>query len=128
MTTSPRRIFSQQDMDQFGVASGGTGLIHTEPEFAATTPFRATLVQGVYLLAVMEKELCDWVPEWADGGSLEAKFVSPVTEGTPFSVEITRDGPASWSLRGITPAGAAVIATARLLTAAGMISRGNATT
>lgn len=107
------RTFSQQDMDDFGVASGGTGLIHTEPEFAATTPFGKTLVQGVYLLAVIEKQLCAQVPEWSGRGSLEVKFVSPVTEGTPFSVELTeRDG--GWEILASTPAGPAVVGTARL--------------
>ncbi|WP_214367707.1 MaoC family dehydratase [Pseudonocardia sp. H11422] len=108
------RTFSQQDMDDFGVASGGTGLIHTEPGFAATTPFGKTLVQGVYLLAVIEKELCARVPEWAGAGSLEVRFVAPVTEGTPFTVEITEDGTGCWSLWAGTPAGPAVVGTARL--------------
>jgi acyl dehydratase len=114
--TSGERTFSQQDMDDFGVASGGTGLIHTEPEFAATTPFGATLVQGVYLLAVIEKELCDRVPEWAGRGSLDVRFVSPVIAGVPFHVEITEDGNGGWSLLGSTPAGPAVVGTARMRT------------
>ncbi|MHA6796934.1 MaoC family dehydratase [Pseudonocardia bannensis] len=107
------RTFSQQDMDDFGVASGGTGLIHTEPEFAAATPFGKTLVQGVYLLAVIEKELYARVPEWAARGSLEVKFVSPVTEGTPFTVEIT-DVDGGWEILAATPAGPAVVGAARL--------------
>jgi acyl dehydratase len=115
--TSGERTFSQQDMDDFGVASGGTGLIHTEPEFAATTPFGATLVQGVYLLAVIEKELCDRVSEWAGRGSLDVKFVSPVIAGVPFRVEINEDGNGGWSLLGSTPAGPAVVGTARMRTA-----------
>lgn len=101
-------------MDDFGLASGGTGLIHTDPEFAATTAFGATLVQGVYLLAVIEKELSDRVDGWAVRGSVEVKFVSPVLAGTPFSVEITEDGPGTWTLLASTPAGPAVVGTARL--------------
>jgi acyl dehydratase len=114
VTISQARTFSQQDMDDFGVASGCTGLIHTEPEFAAATPFGATLVQGVYLLAVIEKELCDQVPAWAGRGSIEVRFVSPVTAGAPFRVEITDDGTGGWSLLANTPAGPAVVGTARL--------------
>jgi acyl dehydratase len=108
------RTFSQRDMDDFGLASGGTGLIHTEPEYAAGTPFGATIVQGIFLLAVIEKELCERIPQWRSGGSLEAKFVSPVTEGTPFSVEITPEGDASWSVTARTPTRVAIVATARL--------------
>jgi acyl dehydratase len=114
--TNGERTFRQQDMDDFGVASGTTGLIHTEPEFAATTPFGATLVQGVYLLAVIEKELCDRVPEWAVRGSLDVRFVSPVIAGVPFHVEITDDGSGGWLLLGSTPAGPAVVGTARMRT------------
>ena len=101
-------------MDDFGVASGGTGLIHTDPEFAAATPFGATVVQGVYLLAVIEKELCDRIAGWSVRGSVEVRFVSPVLAGTPFSVEITEDEPGTWTLLASTPAGPAVVGTARL--------------
>lgn len=83
------RVFGQDDIDAFGVASGGTGLIHTEPEYARTTPFGATLVQGIYLLAVVEKRLCEVVPQWADRGSISVKFVSPVKTGDEFRVAIT---------------------------------------
>jgi hypothetical protein len=114
MTAARMRTFKQQDMDEFGVASGSTGLIHTEPEFAAATPFGATLVQGVYLLAVLERQLCDRVSEWAVCGGLEVKFISPVTEGAAFSVGIIENGPRSWLLQGSTPAGPAVIGLAWL--------------
>jgi hypothetical protein len=73
-------------------------------------------VQGVYLLAVIEKELCDRVPEWAVRGSLDVRFVSPVIAGVPFHVEITDDGRGGWLLLGSTPAGPAVVGTARMRT------------
>jgi acyl dehydratase len=114
------RTFTQRDMDAFGVASGGTGLIHTEPAYAASTPYGATLVQGVYLLAVIERHLCERVPRWLDGGVLEVRFVAPVTEGVPFTVEIVEDGagpgcePGTWAVLGTTPSGPAVVGTARV--------------
>ncbi|MFR9800906.1 MaoC family dehydratase [Pseudonocardia sp. RS010] len=125
----PTRTFTQRDMDEFGVASGGTGLIHTEPAYAATTPYGATLVQGVYLLAVIERHLCEHDPRWAEGGELEVGFVAPVTEGTPFTVEIRETTDATgttdraeasgrsltWSVLGTTPSGPAVVGTARVL-------------
>jgi acyl dehydratase len=112
--TGRTRTFSQQDMDEFGIASGGTGLIHTEPDYAAATPFGATLVQGVYLLAVIEQQLCELVPAWADRGSADVAFVSPVTEGAPFTVQITDDGQGGWTLLGSTPGGPAVVGRAWL--------------
>lgn len=108
------RTFSQQDMDDFGLVSGGTGLIHTEPDFAATTRFGATLVQGVFLQAAIEAALAERLPGWAERGELEIRFVAPVTQGTPFTVELA-DGPdAAVQVTGSTPAGPAVVGTARL--------------
>jgi acyl dehydratase len=114
MTAARTRTFSQQDMDEFGLASGGTGLIHTEPEYAAATPFGATLVQGIYLLAVIEWQLCELVPQWAAAGGLDVAFVAPVTEGTAFTVQITDDGQGGWTLLGSTPDGPAVVGRAWL--------------
>jgi acyl dehydratase len=79
------RSFSQDDLDAFGVVSGGTGHIHTDPDFAAGTPFGRTLVQGLFLLAVVEKALCEAVPTWSD---LSVKFVGPVGVGDEFRVEV----------------------------------------
>lgn len=108
------KTFSQLDMDRFGIASGSTGLIHTEPEFAATTPFGATLVQGIYLLAMVERELCLRAPRWAECGTLDVRFMSPVTAGTPFQVELTYNENDTWSVQGLTPSEPAVIGTARV--------------
>ncbi|MQA06535.1 MAG: hypothetical protein GEV07_28780 [Streptosporangiales bacterium] len=88
---STATVFSQDDLDAFGIVSGGTGLIHTEPEYARTTSFGATLVQGIYLLAVVERQLCELVPNWADGGTISVKFVSPVKTGDEFRVHFASD-------------------------------------
>jgi acyl dehydratase len=79
------RSFSQDDLDAFGLVSGGTGHIHTDPDFAAGTPFGRTLVQGLFLLAVVEKALCEAAPTWFD---LSVKFVGPVGVGDEFRVEV----------------------------------------
>lgn len=95
MTDSTERaatvVFEQEDMDNFGIASGGTGLIHTEPDYARGTSFGSTLVQGLYLLAVVEKQLCDLAPGWAESGTISMKFVSAVKSGDEFRVEIVAD-------------------------------------
>ncbi|MQA88561.1 MAG: hypothetical protein GEV03_29110 [Streptosporangiales bacterium] len=88
--TSSRSI-SQEQINAFGLASGGTGLIHTDPEYARRTKFGAPLVQGLYLFALVERQLAERDPKWAERGVLEATFVGPVKAGEEFHVEITDD-------------------------------------
>lgn len=115
-TTSAVRVFSQDDLDTFGIASAGTGLIHTEPEYARTTPFGATLVQGIFLLAVVERQLCELVPNWAEGGTISVKFVSPVRTGEEFRVQIApdQDEPSRLRIEGSVGQRVALTGTARL--------------
>lgn len=97
--TTVRRTFTQADMDAFGQASGGTGHIHTDPDYAAGTPFGRTLVQGLFLLAVVERALSEAVAGWSD---LEVKFVAPVRAGDDFRVEVVADEdvPGRWRVEG----------------------------
>jgi 3-hydroxybutyryl-CoA dehydratase len=87
--TTLRRTFTQEELDAFGYASGGAGHIHTDPEFAAATPFGRTLVQGLLLLAVVERAIETALPDptvgWAE---LRVVFVAPVGVGDEFRVEI----------------------------------------
>ncbi|MFC4003866.1 MaoC family dehydratase [Prauserella oleivorans] len=108
-------VFRQRDMDEFGIASGGTGLIHTEPEYARNTVFGSTVVQGIYLLAVIEKQLCSLAPEWADNGDISVKFVAPVKSGDEFRVEITadEDQPGTFTIEARTGERVAVVGVAR---------------
>lgn len=105
--------FTQADIDAFGVVSGGTGLIHTEPDFAAGTAFGATLVQGIFLAALVQQAL---PPGWT---ALDLRFVSPVRVGTPFEVVLTPDGD-GYAIEGRTPDGPAVVGTAGVDDAAGV--------
>lgn len=99
------RTITQDDIDAFGTASGGTGLIHTEPGYAATTRFGATLVQGIFLAALVGQEL---PPGWT---VLDLRFVAPVRIGTPIEIVLDpeRDGIA---VEVRTPDGPAVLGTA----------------
>lgn len=99
------RSFTQDDMDAFGQVSGATGLIHTEPDYAATTPFGATLVPGILLAAVVAQALPDG---WA---ALDLRFVAPVRAGTPFEVVVTPTAE-GYAVEGRTPDGPAVVGTA----------------
>jgi acyl dehydratase len=87
--TTLRRTFTQDELDAFGHASGGTGHIHTDPEFAAATPFGRTLVQGLFLLAVVERAIETALPDPAVGwAELRVIFVAPVGVGDEFRVEV----------------------------------------
>lgn len=85
------RTFSQQDILDFGFASGGTGLIHTDPEYAGRTRFGRTLVQGLFLLAVVEEAVCRSRPDWDGGTDVDVSFVAPVGVGDTLTVRITPD-------------------------------------
>lgn len=82
---------SQGQTNAFGLASGGTGLIHTDPDYARKTAFGAPLVQGLYLFALIEKHLADRESQWLDRGLLEVTFVGPVRVDQGFSVETEED-------------------------------------
>lgn len=99
------RSFTQDDMDAFGLVSGATGLIHTEPEYAATTPFGATLVPGILLAALVQQALPDG---W---DAVDLRFVAPVQADTPFEVVITPAGD-GYAVEGRIPDGPAVVGTA----------------
>ena len=81
-----RRTFAQADIDRFGRVSGGDGLIHTDPDYAAATPFGHTLVQGMLLVALMERAVGAVAPQRLDS-RLDVKFVAPVGPGMEVCIE-----------------------------------------
>ena len=104
-----RRLFTQADVDAFGQASGGTGHIHTDPEFAAATRFGRPLVQGLYLLAVVERALDEVTTDWSD---LQVRFVAPVLVGDEFTVTVVEDADGTLRVTGVTGEGTALVGTA----------------
>lgn len=98
-TTTVTRVFTQDDVDAFGRLSGGTGHIHTDPEFAAATRFGRPLVQGLYLLAVVEQALDEVTTDWSD---LQVRFVAPVRVGDGFTVTVARDADGTLQVTGTT--------------------------
>lgn len=104
------RSISQAQIDKFGEASGGNGLIHTDPEYARTTPFGATLVQGIYLFALIEGRLAELHPDWPEWGVLDVTFIGPVKTGRDFRIDITDDPdePRRLRVHATTPDGDAV--------------------
>lgn len=103
--TTLRRVFTQDDVDAFGRVSGGTGHIHTDPEFAAATRFGRPLVQGLYLLALVERALDETTTEWTD---LQVRFVAPVHVGDAFEVTVVQDADGTLQVTGSTTATALV--------------------
>lgn len=82
------RVFQQRDIDEFGRVSGGDGLIHTDPSYAATTTFGQPVVQGLLLLALVEDVLWQALPSWAEAADLDVRFVAPVGVGDAFRVGV----------------------------------------
>ena len=97
--TTLRRRFTQDDLDAFGRVSGGTGHIHTDPEFAAATRFGRPLVQGLYLLAFVERALDEVTTEWTD---LQVRFVAPVRVGDEFAVAVVEGADGTLQVTGST--------------------------
>lgn len=51
------RSISQADLDGFAAISGDDNPIHTDPEFAATTPFERPVAHGMFLFSLVRGEL-----------------------------------------------------------------------
>ncbi len=47
------RMFTQAEFDRFGSLSGDRNPIHVDPEFAAETPFGATVAHGMLLFSAL---------------------------------------------------------------------------
>lgn len=77
---------TQQQMDQFAEITGGTGKIHVDPEYAKNTAFKGTLVHGLFLVAMIEKELTEQLPEYESRGNLQVTFVKPVKADQSFTI------------------------------------------
>lgn len=109
--TSGWRHLTQEQVDAFGAVSGGTGRIHTDPAYARSTRFGAPLVQGLYLLALVEGCLVDLDPRWAEAGQLDVTFVGPVRVGEEFLIEVSH-GARSFDVAVTTPEGPAITGSA----------------
>ena len=120
-TKSSEYKISQEQIDRFAEASGGTGRIHTDPEYASKTSFGATLVHGLYLLSLIERELSARSDNWASGGVLDVTFHRPVRAEEPFTIQITPDPEDAEALTVSvsTSAERAVTGTARVTTGEG---------
>ncbi|MEL3888879.1 MaoC family dehydratase [Ferrovibrio sp. MS7] len=89
----PGPALTQWSFTTFGRLHGTDAPIHTDPEYAAKTPFGGTIAHGMMLLAVFESWLCDLfgAAAWDNGANFRAKLLNTVKAGEPttYSLEVT---------------------------------------
>jgi acyl dehydratase len=76
---------TQEAIDHFAEATGNRAAIHTDPEFASTTPYGGTIAFGIQVLAMATMLLEDvWelrVAGGVDVGSNRVRHLAPVRVG-----------------------------------------------
>ena len=75
---SRSRLVTLETLRSYAAASGDHNPIHTDPAFAATTPFERPIAHGMLLLAyIMEMLTTTFGENWITAGSLKARFRKP---------------------------------------------------
>jgi acyl dehydratase len=86
-------VVTQADVDHFAAATGNTAPIHTDPAFAATTPYGGTIAFGIQILAMATMLLGDiWELRASNGidvGSNRVRHLAPVLTGTAVRLGAT---------------------------------------
>jgi acyl dehydratase len=77
---------NQDQMNQFAEVTGGTGKIHCDPEYAKKTKFGNTLVHGLFLVAMIEKELAEVYEDYDENGRVNVTFIKPVLADQAFRI------------------------------------------
>jgi acyl dehydratase len=76
---------TQTEIDHFAEATGNRAPVHTDPDFAKSTPFGATIAFGIQVLAMATMLLDDvWelrVSNGVDYGSDKVRHLGPVRSG-----------------------------------------------
>lgn len=72
------RTVTLETLRRYAAASGDHNPIHTDPAFAATTPFERPIAHGMLLLAyIMEMLTTTFGEAWITSGSLKVRFRKP---------------------------------------------------
>ena len=75
---SKSRTVTLETLRSYAAASGDHNPVHTDPDFAATTPFERPIAHGMLLLAyIMEMLTTTFGAHWITSGSLKARFRKP---------------------------------------------------
>ncbi len=80
------RRLTQEKIDRYARAAGDGNPLHTDPEFAARTPFGGTIAHGMLVLAYHSQMMTAAFGEaWLAGGRLKARFRGPARPGDAVS-------------------------------------------
>ena len=75
---STSRTVTLEMLRSYAAASGDHNPIHTDPDFAATTPFERPIAHGMLLLAyIMEMLTTTFGADWITAGQLKVRFRKP---------------------------------------------------
>lgn len=75
---SRSRTVTLKTLRSYAAASGDHNPIHTDPDFAASTPFERPIAHGMLLLAyVMEMLTTTFGKDWITSGQLKVRFRKP---------------------------------------------------
>ena len=73
---------TQEIINRYAAASEDPNPLHTDPEFAKTTPFKGTIAHGNMYLAYVSEMMMQWFPhQWITGGLMEVSFLGPARPG-----------------------------------------------
>jgi acyl dehydratase len=93
---------TQGTLDGWAALSGDHNPLHTDPAYAAETPFGTTIAHGHWSLALMEELLLGIAGErWRYGGTLrKVRFRAPVRPGAQYVLTASADPSAgdTWRL------------------------------
>lgn len=82
-----KKSITQGVIDLYAKASEDPNPLHTDPEFAKTTPFKGTIAHGTMYLAYISEMIMQWFPtQWISGGQMEVSFLAPARPGDVLSV------------------------------------------
>lgn len=73
--TSLEKTITQEQIGLYADASGDYNLLHTDPEFAATTQFGGIIAHGMMTLAfIYEMLTITFDSDWVETGKLKVRF------------------------------------------------------
>ena len=77
--------FDQEDVNVFAEITGDNNPIHTDPEFAAKTPFKRPVVHGIFSASIFSKVFGTMFPgEGTIYMGQTLKFMAPVFPGDKY--------------------------------------------
>jgi hypothetical protein len=89
---------TQEQINAFGALMGTYGRIHTDPEYAKTTPLKGVITQGMLVLAPLHDVMSRifGTERWLTGAQVESKIVASARpgEGGRISVDIAENSAA----------------------------------